>query len=678
MDFFTAQDHARRKTGRLVVLLILAVLALIVVTTLVIALTLHLMGENHSAAQTNLSAQGVWSALSVELVVGVAIAVLVVVVLGGLFKQHQLSRGGRAVAEALGGREINLNTRDSDERRILNVVEEMAIAAGTPVPSVYVMEEESINAFAAGYRPSNAVIGITRGAIGSLTREELQGVVAHEFSHILHGDMRLNIRLVSVLHGILLIGMLGGTLLRSMRFRRVSGNKRDNSAVVVLALGVALMLIGYAGTFFGNLIKSAVSRQREYLADASAVQFTRNPQGIGSALVKIGAHSQGSHLQAAHAAEFSHLFFGQGVRLGFSRMMATHPPIKDRIQRVMPDWDGRFEVPEPKLQPVENTTSDSESETQHSGAGHRTGLGTGLRAGLKTGLATGGAEAGAAGVGVISAVLTAASAQTAISAIGQPDLRHLAQAQAMLNALPEQIRAAAHEPYTARALIYALLLSDNQEEREHQLEALQQIALPDVYQALMEYGPAVLKLDVQLRLPLIELALPVLQSLSVEQTQHFRLCMERLIDADGKVSLFEWTLYQLVLNNLVEQHGGPSNLKLTDLQQECQVLLAVLAAAGQDDVAEIAAALKAAGSELPFELPVSDASDMQALSLAVERLRRLQPLHKPVLLQAMARCIEHSGLIQPAEAELFRVMADILDCPMPPLLFDEPLAIGES
>jgi len=652
MDFFTAQDHARRKTGRLVVLMVLAVLALIVVTTLAIAIALHLMGQQ-SATQTNLSAQGMWSALSIELVIGVAIAVLAVVVLGGLFKRSQLRRGGRVVAEALGGREINLNTRDADERRILNVVEEMAIASGTPVPSVYVLEEESINAFAAGYQTNDAVIGITRGTIRNLTRDELQGVVAHEFSHILHGDMRLNMRLISILHGILIIGLLGGTLLRSMRFRRVGGGKRDNSGAVVLALGAALMLIGYAGTFFGNLIKSAVSRQREYLADASAVQFTRNPQGIGNALVKIGSHTQGSYLQATQAAEFSHLFFGQGVRQGFSQMMATHPPIKDRIKRVMPDWNGRFEVTWP-IQEAENGATEPEGNGERSEAEPRFGSGT------------------ATGTGAMAAVLTGASAQTAINTMGQPDQRHLTQARARLDALPERIKTAAHEPHAARALIYSLLLSQDKTMRKHQLKALHQVALPDVYRALMDYGPEMLRLDVQLRLPLIELALPALRSLSMEQAQHFRLCMERLIEADGQVSLLEWTLYQLVLNNISKQGSGPANLKINDLQRECQMLLTVLATAGQDDPVEISAALNAAESELPFSLRVTDdISDMRALSLAVERLRRLKPLHKPALLQAMARCIEHSGRILPAEAELFRAMADILDCPMPPLLADE-------
>ncbi|MDQ7734434.1 M48 family metallopeptidase [Halomonas sp. SpR1] len=645
MDFFTAQDNARRKTGRLVVLMVLAVLALIVVTTLAIAIALHLMGEQ-SATQTNLPTPGLWSALSIELVIGVAIAVLAVVVLGGLFKRSQLKRGGRVVAEALGGREINLNTRDADERRILNVVEEMAIASGTPVPSVYVLEEESINAFAAGYQTNDAVIGITRGTIRHLTRDELQGVVAHEFSHILHGDMRLNMRLISILHGILIIGLLGGTLLRSMRFRRVGGGKRDNSGAVVLALGAVLMLIGYAGTFFGNLIKSAVSRQREYLADASAVQFTRNPQGIGNALVKIGSHSQGSYLQATQAAEFSHLFFGQGVRLGFSQMMATHPPIKDRIKRVMPDWDGRFDATLPTQQ-AESDAPEPEYDD--------------VRPGTEP--------------GAMAAVLTGVSAQTAINTMGQPDQRHLAQARATLDALPERIKTAAHEPYAARALVYSLLLSQDKTMRKQQLKALQQVALPDVYRALMEYGPEMLRLDVQLRLPLIDLVLPALRSLSMEQAQHFRLCMERLIEADGQVTLFEWTLYQLLLSNLGQHGSGPANLKLNDLQRECQLLLTVLATAGQDDSVEVGAALNAAERGLPFSLTATDdISDMRALSLAVERLRRLKPLHKPALLQAMARCIEHSGRILPAEAELFRAMADILDCPMPPLLSDEASA----
>ncbi|MGS2743308.1 M48 family metallopeptidase [Halomonas sp. LS-001] len=652
MDFFTAQDQARRNTGRLVVLMILAIVALTAVATVAIVIGLHFMNGSSSTPQGGFSVAGITSAFSIELVGVVAVAVLAVVVLGGLFKQHQLGRGGRAVAEALGGREINMNTRDSDERRILNVVEEMAIASGTPVPSVYVMEEDSINAFAAGHRPEDAVIGITRGTIRHLTREELQGVVAHEFSHILHGDMRLNIRLVSVLHGILVIGLLGGMLLRSMRFRRVGRGKRNNSAVVILALGAVLMLVGYAGTFFGNLIKSAVSRQREYLADASAVQYTRNPKGIGNALIKVGAHAQGSRLQAPQAAEFSHLFFGQGMKL--SQMMSTHPPVNERIQRIMPDWDGSFELTRMAGDDEKGAATDQDDEQDS-----RPGPGLGR--------------------GPLAAILTAASARTAIASVGQPDERHLEQARARLDALPQRINDAAHEPYSARALMYALLLADDKHERDQQLKTLEQIALPDVYEQLLALAPEVANLNIQLRLPLVELSLPALKSLSLDQTQHFRLCIERLIQVDGKTSLFEWTLHQLLQNNLIDRGSGPANLKLKDLDRECQRLLTVLASAGQDDAEEMHKALAVAAKELPFALHGDaeiDVSDMQALSMAVERLRRLKPMHKPMLLQAMAACIEHNGVVSAAEAELFRATADILDCPMPPLLNDEETTIS--
>ncbi|NGO90036.1 MAG: M48 family metalloprotease [Halomonas sp.] len=650
MDFFTAQDHARRNTGRWVVLLLLAIVSLIGVTTLVVAIALYMMGASGSQAQP--VEQGVLAMLSWELLVAVAVGVLALVGFGGLYKQRQLRRGGRVVAEALGGRLINLDTRDHDERRILNVVEEMAIASGTAVPAVYVLEEEGINAFAAGYQPADAVVGITRGAIRQLTRDELQGVVAHEFSHILHGDMRLNIRLVSLLHGVLLIGLAGGMMLRSLRFRRVSNNKRDNSAAVVLGLGLALTLIGYAGTFFGGLIKSAVSRQREYLADAAAVQYTRNPQGIGGALVKVGAHAKGSHLSAPQAAEFSHLFFSQGVSSGLSQLMATHPPLKSRIQRVLPDWHGRFEALQPAPSEQEPDTPGAEADPRSHG--RRMG-------GMPTSP---------------EALFSMAAMQVALGAMGQPDPRHLQKARDVIDALPATLVEAAHEPYSARALIYAMLLSDDDAERTQQLAALEAVALPDVFAALHTLKEQVARLDVQLRLPLIELALPALTSLSTQQAQHFRLCLERLIHSDGKVSLFEWTLYQLLLSHLSERHGGAETLTLEQTQAECQRLLGVLAEAGvalgQAGDEAVAAALRAAQASLPFTLSsLQDADDMQALSLAVERLRRLKPLHKARLLNAMTRCVEHSGVIRAAEAELFRAVADMLGCPVPPLL-EEP------
>lgn len=649
MDFFTAQDNARRKTGRLVVLLIAAVVALIAVTTVAITLVLYFM--NHRPGE--LTVARLLGELSPGLVVTVALGVVGLVAMGAYYKRYQLRRGGgRVVAEALGGREIYPDTGNPSEQRILNVVEEMAIASGMPVPTVYVMQETGINAFAAGFDTRDAVIGMTQGAIDTLSRDELQGVVAHEFSHILHGDMRLNMRLISLLHGVLLIGLLGHLLLRSMALRgssaRRSSNDNNKGAALIMALGAALAVIGYAGTFFGNWIKAAVSRQREYLADASAVQYTRNPEGIGQALIRIGAHAQGARLDASRASEYSHLFFGQGLKLGFisRRLLSTHPPLDQRIKRVLPGWSGEFDTT-----PLVSAADD------------------GPRAAAPS-------TAGLADTARASATMTGASARAAMAAMGNPGPRHLGQAQKTLEALPGRLREAARDPYAVRALMYGLLLDQDAEVRKRQLKALEQAALPDVYRAVMSHAGEVLMLDDALRLPLVELALPALKNLSTEQARHFRQCLKQLIDADGKVSLFEWTLYHWLVHHLdldaTRQGRGARKHKLKDCQPECQVLLSVLAGAGQDDPAEIAAALAAAEQELPFVLQAQEGTgDMQALGQAVNRLRGLKAQQKPALLQAMARCIEHSGHIEPAEAELFRAIADMLDCPVPPLLVDE-------
>src|SRR5690606_7250973 len=335
---------AKRNTSKLVILMVLAVISLVAISSVAVAAILAVLNENDSGVP--LTAEH-WFAqtaalLDWHLVGTIAVLVVGVVLAGSLFKHFQLRSGGKAVAESLNGRPIDPATTDLEERKILNVVEEMAIASGIAVPPVYVMEDDSINAFAAGLTPQDAVIGITRGCIRLLSRDELQGVVAHEFSHIFHGDMRLNTRLVSLLHGILVIGLIGQILLRSSSSSRHRSSSKNNSAGAGLAIGAALAVTGYVGTVFGNPIKGAVSRQREFLADASAVQFTRNPDSIAGALKKIGGYPLRSQLSASHAAEFSHMFFGQGVQSALSSLMATHPPLEERIRRVEPGWDGRF------------------------------------------------------------------------------------------------------------------------------------------------------------------------------------------------------------------------------------------------------------------------------------------------------------------------------------------------
>ena len=342
-DFFTRQDAARRKTTRLVVLFVLAVLAIMVSIDLLLAATI-----GYASGGSEGGRRDYWAIATDPWLVGLAVIGTLVVVGGGsLFKVAQLRGGGKVVAEELGGRLLHPDTSDPTEQQLQNVVQEMAIASGTPTPPVYLLDhEQGINAFAAGFTPSDAVIGITRGTAERLTRDELQGVVAHEFSHILNGDMRLNIRLIGILHGILIIGLLGYFVLRASMFsgyRRRSSRDQGGGAMVLLALGAGLAAVGFFGTFFGNLIKAAVSRQREFLADASAVQFTRHPDGIAGALKKIAGFSAGSRVQSPNAPAASHMFFGRATG-GFSGMFSTHPPLEERIRRIDPSWDGT--VPE--------------------------------------------------------------------------------------------------------------------------------------------------------------------------------------------------------------------------------------------------------------------------------------------------------------------------------------------
>jgi Zn-dependent protease with chaperone function len=636
MNFFEQQDRARRNSGRLLILMALAVLSLITLTSLALGAIWQLFGNDQSSRGL---LEGPGSLLPSWPLVGcVALAVIGVVLLGSLYKQLQLSRGGQAIAERLGGRLINLSPQNLEERRLLNVVEEMALASGTSVPPVYVLDDAGINAFAAGLTPQDAVIGITRGAICQLSRDELQGVIAHEFSHIFHGDMRLNTRLVSVLHGILLLGLIGGFLLRSSG--RSGRSSRNNSVAIVLAIGVTLWVLGYAGTFFGNLIKAAVSRQREFLADASAVQYTRNPDSIAGALKKIGGNLYGSQLQAGHAAEFSHMYFAAGVSQALEGLLATHPPLDQRIRRITPGWDGRY----PHV--------------------------------VELSAATPGAAASDMAVNTndLSAFvpgLSAASASTAIDSIGDPQATHLLAARSALAHLDTALSEAAHSCSGAQALLYGLLLDPIETQAAQQLQLLQPRIAAEVTAQLEQLREPLRLLAPGMRLPLLDLAMPALKQLAADQFATLKANLALLIRADGRVALLEWTLLRIIERNVGGVRAQTSRYQLRELAAETRVVLSLLARAGGVDEPAAQLAFKHAGSELPFqldELLQARASGLAAFEPALRHLSLLWPLQKPQLLKAMARCIEHDGQINAAEAELMRAVADILDCPMPPLL----------
>ncbi len=641
MDFFQSQDNARKMTGRLVVLFALAVLSLIVLTNLLVMFAFGYINSEVVVGESRTLSFD-WNTF---LLIGAG--VIVIVGAASLYKMASLGSGGEAVAEMLGGRLIVDSSGDLNKQKVLNVVEEMAIASGTPVPPVYLLEdEEGINAFAAGLTPADAVIGVTRGCIDNLSREQLQGVIAHEFSHILNGDMRMNIRLIGLLHGILIIGLIGYFILRSgagYGAHRVRRSSKDSNGGAILLLGLGLVVIGYAGTFFGNLIKAAVSRQREFLADASAVQFTRNPRGIAGALKRIGGSAYGSRIDNPAGSEVSHLLFGEGMR----SLFATHPPLEKRIRRIEPDWDGQFDSsPPPAEEPAE-----AESATT-------------VRPGP---------EAVAAAV-ITGSVL--ADGMNMNDRFGQVDAGLLASLQDRLKAIPATLQEAVHEPHGARGVIYLLLLSETDPAiRDQQLAFLKTASDDGVYQRLGQLIESVEAIRHGYRLILLDMCMPALRQLSPQQYQLFRDNVSHLIRIDRKVSLFEWSLQKILFHNLDSNFIKPrtsraryhSYRRLTD---EINLLLSALIHAGKQtgitpqQVIELA---QASLPEVPLQLLEKKAIRLDRLDEALEKLRDLRPLLKPQLLKACAACITADQQYTATEAEFFRAIADTLDCPMPPI-----------
>lgn len=638
MNFFRSQDNARRNTGRLVVLFLLAVVSLIVLTNL---LVMFVFGYIRLESGTGLDSTSFIDQIDWQTFLVIGTAVTVIILLGSLYKILALAGGGKRVAEMLDAELVVNGDKDFRTRRLLNVVEEMAIASGTPVPPVYLLEEEGINAFAAGYKPGDAVIGVTRGAIEKLSREQLQGVIAHEFSHILNGDMKLNIRLIGLLHGILLIGLIGYYILRSTSH---SGRSRNSGGAAILGLG--LVVIGYAGTFFGNLIKAAVSRQREFLADASAVQYTRNPGGIGGALRRIGGDASGSIINNPAGIQISHALFSQGIKTWLGSLYATHPPLEKRIYRIQPDWDGEFDY----SLPADAVLPDTETEDTR--------------------------QSPAQPAVTMAAIAAAMTSGGIVGQTGQPDAEHLQYAHRLVNDLPAEFSSALSDPFSARAVVYFLVLDKDKAIHNEQLQHLKSSADIGVYEETMKLVRAGYELKKEYRLPLIDMALASLHQLSLKQYRLFKNNLNNLVEIDHKISLSEWCIRKTVYHHLdpvFENKPGIThqNMKLAQTRQACEVLLSVLVYSGkQQGLSNTDVFNKAANELVEIDIRLRPKSEISLddLNGSLDTLARLKPLDKPRLLKACALCITADRNITPEEVEIYRVISALLDCPVPPLI----------
>jgi Zn-dependent protease with chaperone function len=647
VDFFAQQDIARRNTRVLVLSFLAAVLLLILLANAAVAAFLWFGQDYNIYSGSREGMAGFWSYFSWSRFGTIGLAVTATVALVVLFKWLQLSTGGKVVAEGLGGTRILPQTRDRAERRCLNVVEEMALAANMPVPPVYVMNDErGINAFAAGITPADAVVAVTRGALEHLRRHELQGVIAHEFSHILNGDMRLNIRLAALLKGITFIGDVGHTLLHSSPDQHLRGGASGGrSGAVAPVLGLALWLLGWLGGLAAGFIKAAISRQKEFLADASAVQFTRDPDGISDALKVIGGYVPGTLVHAARATEMSHIFFGQ-IEHRLWQVFATHPPLAERIRRVDPDWDGEFvrrKVRHYRVQP-------SDPRSAEAGVG---------RAHL-----------------VLAAMATAGADEAEGTGHGEtgpgPGPDQLEARTAARQELPVAFVRHSHEPLGAHALVCALLLSGEGAVRQKQLSAIAEAGINGLAELVHTLGPGVQSLGAGRRLPLLEMCLPALTTISPAQYRTLKNTLLRLIRADARTELHEWCLFQLLRHYLDPQFvrvrpSRPRYRKLERVASHVRVVLSLLAHSGSGN-ANAAAAFRAGADELGITalavLPREQCS-VAAFSRAVHQLADCYPLLKPRLLKAMARAAGADGELSAAEREIIYSVAAVMDCPVP-------------
>jgi Zn-dependent protease with chaperone function len=671
MDFFEAQDRARKRTKWLVLLFVLAVAGTILGGYAATIAALQTSGRSRHTqdAYWKYQQSAVWPDGSYrhpwwdpKIFAWVTLGTLAVVGVASLYKWTQMRDGGSAIAEMVGGRPVDLKTTDLRERKLINVVEEMSIASGIPMPAVYVLEDEpGLNAFAAGLTTSDAAVAVTRGTLDKLTRDELQGVIAHEFSHILNGDMRLNVRITAIVFGILVIGLIGRGILRSLgrgRVRTGGGKNKGGGIALVLGLGLGMLIIGYVGYFFGRLIQAAVSRQREFLADASAVQFTRNPGGISGALKKIGGYALGSSIINNHAGEIGHFFIAQAFRSNFGGLWATHPPLVERIRAVDPQWDGKlFEPPE-----VVDVARESFA-TAGFGGGNRYTADETLQ------------RVHAAPADVPPPPITTPVAfkpATVVADIGALTDSHFRHAQLLLDAIPARLREATRDSASAQALTYGLLLNGDRTARDQQQSLVAKHAGQSAADELSSLRPALSVLDPAARLSLLQLASPALRTLDAPSLDRFATTLDELVHADGRVTPFEFAMQKMLLSQLRLAQAPVQKIQYDSfgaVRHEVAVILSALATLSSKDTAT---AFAAGAAQLPLlagQLTLLEpaACGLEQVDAALDKLAVSSLPIKKRLLVATAHTIAHDGTVTLEEGELYRAFAATLNLPMPNL-----------
>lgn len=637
MDFFGRQQAAKQASSRLLWYFIFAVSIIFIgvnaLLYLVAVVTTHETGQG----------SWLWHDWSQQALLGT----LWLVAGGSLLEWFLLRKGGTAVAKMLNAQAIDFASQDAVQRQFINVCEEMAIASGVPVPSLYVLPQEStINAFVAGYRAQDSVLVVTQGALTHLTRDELQAVIGHEFSHILNGDMRLNTYMLSVLAGMLAVGQVGDFLMRSP----TGDHPKHKSVTPFWPLGLGMWFVGYIGLVLGRLIKAAISRERENLADAASVQFTRNPDALAGALYKIGQYD--SYLSSWHAEQMSHMCFGESV--SFSQWFATHPPLKLRIQTISPTFLTRIKYQQTK--PTAATASSSMSVPQTPSV-----------------LAFSGEIIQAPQV-VTPFPITPTSDNIEFicdapmtKMVGELQWADLQSAQYLHRSLSVEVSRALQSTAGAKAVLFALIAQEQGCSRQDLTQFF--ASQNSLMQWVSQLQQALACSDNRLALPIVELAIPRLLGLTTEERQQFMSELQRLAWLNQQLSVFEFSLLKLIEQALNKPKVIFREQTLQQLARPCAQWIMTLLQYGSHQPSQYARIYQQLLSPI-FALsmpamPSPQQATLLALDATLKKFNSLNLEGKKQLINLTATTIQSDGVLHRTEYELLRVLAALLNCPMP-------------
>ena len=620
-DFFSRQDAARARTGRLVLWFALAVAGTVAAVYGAALIVFH-------AGASGLREHAAPSLWQPSVFLGCMTATLLIVGGASLFKSMQLAGGGGDVARSVGGRKVNPDTNDPEERTLLNIVEEMSLASGVPVPEVYILDGESaINAFAAGDSIENAAVAVTRGALRKLTRDELQAVMGHEFSHILNGDMRLNVRLIGWIFGLVAMTVVARVIM-DVGAASSRSRSKNNPGAALLIFGVLVLVIGYIGSLFAQMIQASISRQREHLADASATQFTRNPEALANALRRIAGEASGTRLSNPHATEVAHMCFGEGV----ASLFATHPPLEERIRLLKPDWDGTALPPLAPSRTRQFTPGDESAVDRH------------FRERFMH-----------ASDSPASAFSGAAAGETP-PPLNRPEPM-----------LPTSVSALVRDPLGAQAAMLLLMMTDSPSGNNAQAAFLKGAVPAPLFQKLKESWGFAHAVPSRRRLAFVQLSAPALRRLSRAEADALVAHLRALADHDGAVSFFELGLIRLVAS-ITHPHDDTAREHAPErLRPALRLVLGALLAATGDELGNAEAVSRALALARDFgpidSLPQADEFTAEALDDAFSTLASAGFEHRRQALAAAEAVVSHDGVVNDEEADLLRALAAALRCP---------------